>query len=189
MPTLGAGRLGRLEELKPGMGLGELVLGEDQFWSGNFDLDLAQDEIHGLDLGFRRGLVRDCDSWVSCFVLGHLEDFFSLWPYPVKRGFPGNRILDVSQEAIDSSLEVPQTGQVRASSGTDPGVVPGSSTDSPDSAFTASVVLRRRLEQNRLGSFQFLLARFLIVFLGRHDGNSEHHLGIALWCKRNRLLV
>src|SRR5215471_17915345 len=44
---------------------------------------------------------------------------------------------------------VPQTGQVRASCWTDPRSLPGSSTDPPDSAFTASAVLERRLAHRR----------------------------------------
>src|SRR6516164_6098218 len=45
---------------------------------------------------------------------------------------------------------VPQTGQVRAFCRTDPGSLPGSSTDPPDSAFTTSAVLQRRLARGSL---------------------------------------
>jgi len=44
---------------------------------------------------------------------------------------------------------VPQTGQVCASCCTDTTSLPGSSTDPPDSAFTAPAVLQRRLSQRR----------------------------------------
>jgi hypothetical protein len=60
---------------------------------------------------------------------------------------------------------VPQIGQARGASCSDPVSIPGPSIGSPDSAFTASAVLRRRLEQYHLGSFQFLLTPFSMPFL------------------------
>src|SRR6516162_5742486 len=57
------------------------------------------------------------------------------------------RRIQTGQNPLSAAVKnfVPQTGQVRASCWTDPASLPGSSTEPPDSGFTGSAVLRRRL--------------------------------------------
>ena len=87
------------------------------------------------------------------------------------------RRMQTGQNSLSAVAKnfVPQTGHVHGSCGTDPRFLPGSSTGSPDSGFTASAVLRRRLEQYCLGSFQFLLVLKEMddhIVYAREDGNG-----------------
>src|SRR5215469_2230614 len=93
-----------------------------------------------------------------------------------------------SLSAVAKNL-VPQTGHVRGSRGSDPGFELGSTTGSPDSVFTASALLRRRLKLYRLRSFQFSAFAISNNLLCRHDANVKCDLAIALWCKKNCPLV
>src|SRR5215467_14263541 len=57
------------------------------------------------------------------------------------------RRIQTGQNSLSAVAKnfVPQTGQVRASGCANPSSLPGSSTDLPDSAFTDSALLQRRL--------------------------------------------
>ena len=83
-------------------------------------------------INFATGMVGACSS------AGH--------PAAVDSPLGAPRRIQTGQKSLSPAAEnfVPQTGQVRASCCTDPGSLPGSSRDPPDSAFTASAVLQRR---------------------------------------------
>src|SRR6516165_5721411 len=61
------------------------------------------------------------------------------------------RRIQTGQNPLSAAAKnfVPQTGQVRASRCADPSSLPGSCKDPPDSGFTASALLQRRLAHRR----------------------------------------
>src|SRR5215469_16509669 len=61
------------------------------------------------------------------------------------------RRIQTGQNSVSAVAKnfVPQTGQMPASGCADPSSLPGSSTDPPDSGFTASVFLRQRFTGER----------------------------------------